>query len=228
MSAQVARPRSTTAAGNAAGLGAALTLLATEAQAISAVVPDTFVLPSGGATTISCGGSVYFGFTPDCDVLDTAGTFCTALVFCGFVGGCTADLYFSQGDSSDVALVNACSGDIPALDDGTFIGCGTPFACSGSLDLFGAAPDDLFYVGFAFTPASTTDTHYGFVELSYNMSDGVTVYGWAYDSTPLTNVVATKVIPEPGMVTMVTGLIALAGVAAFRMKRSRPKAVESA
>jgi hypothetical protein len=198
--------------------------------AVSAVVPDTFVIPAGGPVDITDSfGQTYFGFTPDCDVADLVGGSCVALTFCGFLGGCSADLFFGQGfGTCDSGTWNVCGGDVPALGDGAFISCGTSFDCSGTLDLFTVSLDEPFYVGFTFTPAATTNTHYGYVELSVNETEGVTVYGWAYDSTPFTNVTTATVIPEPGTVTLLTGLLALVGVAVFRRRRSRLKAVAAA
>ncbi|MGJ3243932.1 MAG: hypothetical protein ACFE0O_13400 [Opitutales bacterium] len=216
------RPSASTA--GAAGIAAALTVLAEEAEAISTFIPDPG--PQVGEGT--CGfPSVYINL--GCET------------FCGNFPTESPQIRLS-------ADFNACTGEVDALMfvcdfSADYFFCEAPFnagdtismvdfcgVCANSTgfpDYSGFDVDEIFFLGFGFRPSSSSNPlTLGYLEVSFDgsLADdpafGFTLYSWGVADSAGVPIVATA-IPEPGQVSALLGAGCLTGVALFRRLRRK-------
>jgi hypothetical protein len=140
--------------------------------------------------------------------------------------GCFGYMELSTAGGTEVGAATNADGYAPRFATGNSIGPTNNFNSESSaswlatIDTNGYTWGDHFFVGYRVTnPVS--GYNYGYAELSVNWDgdswESIQLYGWAYESTPDTPIVAGA-IPEPG-----TCLLLLCGaVAAFFRRRRRP------
>ncbi|MDP0501298.1 MAG: PEP-CTERM sorting domain-containing protein [Verrucomicrobiota bacterium JB022] len=226
MSTRLTSPVSSSPA-NAAGIAAAMALLASEASAaVQIFVPNP--APYEGAYA-----GVYVHH------IDVAG----ATIGPGFESGLLLCLSSSlQGTSGIITSMDSAreyifdaysvnrgcytsnhptflsEGDLVSADTASFVG-GLSFDFVGNSYTAG----DVFYLGYGFRDKGSSDLYnYGWMELSFAENGNVSVYRWAYeDVAGASTVIPGAAVPEPAHAALVLGGIGLLVAARKRLRQPR-------
>lgn len=98
----------------------------------------------------------------------------------------------------------------------SIIGPSQPWSSAGQLATPQWAPDNTIgYLGARANPAADSSTfYYGWIRVSYNSDHSMTLYDWAYESSPNLPI-AAGTVPEPSFL-----FLGLVGAGAFAMRYS--------
>lgn len=129
----------------------------------------------------------------------------------------------SQAPTSQILSSGGIASKL-ALD--SIIGSSQPWSAAGQLTTPQWAPDNsIGYLGARANPATDSSTfYYGWVRVSYNTDHSMTLYDWAYESTPNTSIAAGTTVPEPSPLFLV---LFGAGTFALRYRSFSPSRATS-